>query len=155
MNNDLTMTDQVTRRLRAEGGRMTAQRRLVLSALERLPGHPTADEIYDSARREDPDINLSTVYRTLRWLEESGFVNPCWFAEESRAERFDAQSPNSLQPGHSHFVCRLCGEVIEFADPNLENIVASFQQANGGQVEETQLTLYGLCPVCAARNEAA
>jgi Fe2+ or Zn2+ uptake regulation protein len=145
---NLSMTDQVTQRLRSEGGRMTAQRKLVLAALEDLPGHPTAEEIHARARQDDPDLHLSTVYRTLRWLEESGFVNPCWFAEEGRAERFDAQSSDSLEPGHYHFVCRLCGGVIEFAEPRLADVLVSFQESFGGRVEETDLALYGLCKSC-------
>lgn len=148
-----SMTDQVAQRIRSEGGRMTAQRKLVLAALQDLPGHSTAEQIYLRARQDDPDLHLSTVYRTLRWLEESGFVSPCWFAEESRAERFDSRSSGGLQPGHYHFVCRLCGEVIEFDEPRLDSLAAGFQQSFGGRVEATDLTLYGLCQSCLGASE--
>ena len=61
-------------RLRAQGGRMTAQRRLLLSLLESLREHPTAEELFLLAIKQDPTLNLSTVYRTLRWLEGESLV---------------------------------------------------------------------------------
>ena len=66
---------QVTQTLRAQGGRMTAQRRLILDLLQESDSHPTAEELYALARQSDPSLNLSTVYRTLNWLEERGFVS--------------------------------------------------------------------------------
>jgi Fur family ferric uptake transcriptional regulator len=140
------LTNQVISRLRQEGGRMTAQRRLVIEALETLDGHSTAEEVYARASLSDPTLHLSTVYRTLRWLEECGFVSPRWFTEHSRAAHFDTAS--DLPAGHQHFVCRNCGQVIEFADPLLERIRANFQQHHSVEIEAIQLTLYGLCDRC-------
>jgi Fe2+ or Zn2+ uptake regulation protein len=143
-----SITDQVTRRLRAEGGRMTSQRKSVLSALQELCDHPTAEEIYAYARQQDASLNLSTVYRTLRWLETIGLVNPCWFGEESRAERFDTQTANTSANGHHHFVCRGCGSVNEFSSPQTSQVIQAYQTQFGGRVDEADLTLYGLCPNC-------
>jgi Fe2+ or Zn2+ uptake regulation protein len=80
-------------RLRAQGGRMTIQRRLLFSILDSLGEHPTAEELLLLARKQDPDLNLSTVYRTLRWLEAESLVSSRVFAEERRQERFDAALP--------------------------------------------------------------
>lgn len=143
-----SITDQVTRRLRAEGGRMTSQRKSVLNALQELSDHPTAEEIFAHARQQDTSLNLSTVYRTLRWLETIGLVNPCWFSEESRAERFDTQTANDSPRGHHHFVCRSCGSVQEFSAPQTSQVILAYQTKFGGQVDEADLTLYGLCPNC-------
>lgn len=146
--NTASMTEQVIHRLRAEGGRMTSQRKSVLAALQELSGHPTAEEIYAYARQQDASLNLSTVYRTLHWLESIGLVNPCWFGEESRAERFDAQTASSPARGHHHFVCRACGMVHEFSDPQTAQVIQAFQEQFGGRVDEADLTLHGLCPDC-------
>ena len=69
-----------TERLRAQGGRMTIQRRLIFSLLDSLGEHPTAEELLILAREQDPDLNLSTVYRTLRWLEAENLVSSRVFA---------------------------------------------------------------------------
>ena len=146
--NTPNITDQVARHLRAEGGRMTSQRKSVLTALQVLSDHPTAEEIYAHARQQDASLNLSTVYRTLRWLETIGLVNPCWFGEESRAERFDTQTASHPASGHHHFVCRACGSVREFSAPQTTQVIQAFQEQFGAQVDEANLTLYGLCSNC-------
>lgn len=143
---ETSLLDQITVRLRAEGGRMTSQRRLILEALQDCPDHPTAEEIYDKARINDSSLNLSTVYRTLRWLEEEGFVSTRWFEDERRQERFDPISADN--PDHNHFRCRVCNTIIEFPEPLIEVIKSGYQQVFGGQVENTTLTLYGICQAC-------
>ncbi|MBI4926274.1 MAG: transcriptional repressor [Anaerolineae bacterium] len=141
----MTLIQQVTERVRGEGGRMTGQRRLILEALENLSGHPTAEEIYARVRKEDAEINLSTVYRTLRWLEESGFVAPRWFEDDHRRERFDAAGSSD---DHFHFRCRTCNQIIEFDDPNLEIVKQAFETQYLAEVENITLVLYGLCARC-------
>ncbi len=48
-----TLVAQAEEQLRATGGRMTSQRRLILHAFEELGGHPTAEEILVAARDHD------------------------------------------------------------------------------------------------------
>jgi len=146
-----TLVQQVAMRLRDEGGRMTSQRRLILQALEELGGHPTAEEIFRHVSRQSPGINLSTVYRTLNWLEENGFIAPRWFEEERRRERFEpaVQMARSHHPTPFHFRCRSCNRILEFADTRMEEIVAQFERRSGAQVKDVELTLYGLCQTCA------
>lgn len=141
-----TLVEQVIDKLRAEGGRMTGQRRLILEALESSPDHPTAEEIYLRAREHDSSLHLSTVYRTLRWLEEEGLVSPRWFEDERRQERFDPVSSENTD--HYHFRCRHCNAILEFPEPLIETIKATFETRYGGQVESATLTLYGVCADC-------
>ena len=131
-------------RLRAQGGRMTIQRRLLLSILDSLGEHPTAEELLLLARKQDPDLNLSTVYRTLRWLEAENLVSSRVFAEERRQERFDAALPSE----HHHFMCTGCKNVIEFDTGLFGTIKGQFQELNGAKVETGSIVLYGLCSNC-------
>ncbi len=148
------LTRQVTETLRAQGGRMTAQRRLILDLLQSDPSHPTAEEIYLLAKRDDPSLNLSTVYRTLNWLEERGFVNPRRFDDNHSHKHFD---PVQDEPGERvHFHCRRCDRVIEFAAPQVEPLVVQIKDEiahqYGLQVQEAALVLSGLCSECAANS---
>lgn len=141
------MSDLITEareRLRIQGGRMTSQRRLLLSILDTLGEHPTADELLLLARQEDPDLNLSTVYRTLRWLEAENLISTRVFAEERRKERFDAALPSE----HHHFMCTSCKDVIEFDTDLLGAIKGEFQEQRGAQVSTGSIVLYGLCAKC-------
>lgn len=129
--------------LSVHGGRMTAQRRLILETLEGMSGHPSAEELYERLQSQSPELNLSTVYRTLRWLEGEGLVGARRFGE-GRQERFDLASPAE----HHHFVCTSCGRVIEFRYPSSEAIKLRFEKDFGVSVDATTITLYGLCQDC-------
>jgi Fur family ferric uptake transcriptional regulator len=131
-------------RLHAQGGRMTKQRRLLLSILDSLGEHPTAEELFLMARRHHPNLNLSTVYRTMRWLEAENLISTRVFAEAPRKERFDAALPSE----HHHFMCTRCNTVIEFDTHLLEAIKSEFQEQNSSSVSSGSIMLYGLCPDC-------
>lgn len=143
---EISLVDQVTEKLRSEGGRMTAQRKLILEVLESSPDHPTAEEIYTRARESDESLHLSTVYRTMRWLEEEGLVSSRWFDDERRQERFDPVTDDQVD--HYHFRCRVCNAIVEFPEPLIDKIKANYQVRFGGVVENATLTLYGVCEHC-------
>lgn len=145
MTDQASLLEQVSLRLQAEGGRMTAQRRLILETLENCADHPTAEEIYERACQADGTLHLSTVYRTLRWLESEGLVNPRWFEDERPQQRFD---PVSMEADHHHFRCRICNAIIEFSEPLIDTIKRNYEEQLGGQVETATLTLYGICHDC-------
>lgn len=145
---------EATATARTGGGRMTAQRRLILRTLNELGGHPTADEICAAARRYDASLHPSTVYRTLAWLEGAGLVDHCHLDAgpiNRHSERFDPVTPVE----HHHFVCTGCGRVTEFEAARVESIKREFAAQHGAAVERSALTLYGLCAGCRDRATVA
>ena len=54
--------------------RYSRQRELVLQQVEQLCTHPTAEEVYQQAVKECPNLSLGTVYRNLNSLVEAGRV---------------------------------------------------------------------------------
>ncbi len=142
------LLDEVTQRLREQGGRMTAQRRMILEALQCLGCHPTAEEIFAVASQRDPSLNLSTVYRTLRWLEQEGLVSGRRFDETGRTERFDPVQPAE----HHHFICTVCKNVIEFEQPLIGQIKEDFAARWGAQVDHASVMLSGVCSDCLSKD---
>ncbi|WP_322793218.1 Fur family transcriptional regulator [Bellilinea sp.] len=132
--------------IHALGGRMTNQRRMILQALIECADHPTAEEIYQKVREKNPALNLSTVYRTLRWLEQHGLVNIRRFDDEPRLERFDPVIEHGED--HFHFRCRNCNQITEFDTPLINVVKAQFVDCFGGEIENATLVLYGLCSEC-------
>ena len=145
------LVQEVGKRLRAQGGRMTTQRRLILETLETLSDHPTAEELFARVRQQDPSLNLSTVYRTLRLLEQEDLVSARIFNEERRQERFDAAYPSE----HHHFMCTACKSVIEFETGLISQIKRQFERQNGVWVETGSIVLYGLCDRCRQKENPA
>jgi len=149
-----TLVSQAETTLRARGGRMTAQRRLILEALDMLGGHPTAEQVYRAVHECNTAINPSTVYRTLGWLEEAGLVSHRHLDQGPRGEhceRFDPGSPVE----HHHFVCSVCGHVEEFESAQIESAKVDFMRRFGAQVEQASLTFHGICATCRDGNARA
>ena len=85
--------------------RYSKQRELVMQTVERLCDHPTAEEIYDKAAQECPNLSLGTVYRNLNSLVEAGRVRRV--SIPGKADRFD-----HTLPWHSHLYCTVCGSTL-------------------------------------------
>lgn len=136
--------------LRVQGGRMTSQRKLILKTLDSVSGHPTAEELFEIVSARDPSLNLSTVYRTLRWLEGEGLISTRRFIEDHRQERFDPAHPSE----HHHFLCSRCKKVIEFDHHLVEEIRKQFEYKNGVTVRKTSVMFYGLCSQCRKLEQA-
>jgi len=131
-------------KLLLQGGRMTAQRLCILEMLDSQPGHPTAEDLYETVKQCDPTINLSTVYRTLRWLEQEGLVSARRFDDHHHHEHFDPARPGE----HYHFYCTICQRVVEFDDPSIETLKANMQRQLGVVVQSATVVLNGMCAEC-------
>jgi Fe2+ or Zn2+ uptake regulation protein len=136
-------------KLHTQGGRMTVQRRLIITTLEKMTGHPTAEDIYAIVHDCDPTINLSTVYRTLRWLEDEYLVHGRVFEDDHRHEHFDPGEPQE----HYHFLCLHCKQVIEFDSDLVETLKKQFEARSHAQVHTGSVVLYGLCDPCQLKNQ--
>jgi len=50
------------------------QREIILNTLRTNPVHPTADELHEMVKGQDPNISIATVYRNLNQLAAAGKV---------------------------------------------------------------------------------
>ncbi|MDD4859400.1 MAG: Fur family transcriptional regulator, partial [Dehalococcoidales bacterium] len=66
--------DDSLSRLREKGYRLTPQRMMVLEAIEDNPNHVSAEEIHAQVAAKYPNVNISTIYRTLELLKKLGLV---------------------------------------------------------------------------------
>jgi Fur family ferric uptake transcriptional regulator len=130
------------RRLRTAGKRITAQRRLVLGILAQAGEHLDASEIYERGRRQDSRLSLSTVYRTLGALKETGAVRELHLDDEHHHYELDAKDE------HSHLVCLSCGRVIEVDSEVLTQAAAALGEAHGFEIASAQTELTGYCADC-------
>ncbi|MDH6116463.1 Fur family transcriptional regulator [Kitasatospora sp. GAS204B] len=137
------MSDLLTR-LREQGWRLTAQRRVVAEVLDGEHVHLTADEVHARAVDRLPEISRATVYNTLGELVQLGEVLEV--STDGRAKRYD---PNAHH-AHQHLICSVCGTIRDVhpsADP-----LAALPDAErfGFAVSGAEITYRGLCPDCRA-----
>ncbi len=98
------------------GMRMTGQRRIIAQVLSQSADHPDVEEVYRRASDQDANISIATVYRTVRLFEEAGILERHEFGD-GRA-RYE-QVPETH---HDHLINIQTREVIEFTDPEIEEL---------------------------------
>jgi len=128
------------RELNATGMRVTKQRALILETLRQ--GHMDADEVYRRARKKQPRLSLSTVYRTLQKLKELGLVDELHFDENHH--HYEIKQP----AGHHHLVCLGCGKILEFECPLSQKMKADVARQKGFEVTATEVHMTGYCSDC-------
>lgn len=121
---------------------LTKQREVVLQVIRAAEHHLTAGEIFEESKRILPTISFATVYNSLRFLKESGYIAEIQFGF-SGANRFDAKTSR-----HDHAICNRCGKLVDMdleLPPELIEMAARFSDF---KPESLELTLRGLCPEC-------
>ncbi|MGG7644149.1 Fur family transcriptional regulator [Rhodovulum sp. YNF3179] len=131
-------TDSIIDRCEAKGLRMTDQRRTIARALQDAPAHSDVEELYALASERDPKISLATVYRTVKLFEEAGILEKVEFGD-GRARYEDAEREH-----HDHLIDMTTGEVIEFVDPEIEELQEKIAERLGYRLKGHKLELYGV-----------
>lgn len=128
----------IAERVRAQGLRMTGQRRIIARILEEAADHPDVEELHRRAAAIDPRIALSTVYRTVRLLSEAGILERHEFTD-GRARYESANHEH-----HDHLVDLQTGKVIEFHSPEIEELQARIARDLGYRITGHRLQLFCL-----------
>ena len=131
--------------LNKAGIRVTNQRTLIMDIIKEGHGHLDADEIYLRARKKEPRLSLSTVYRTLHVLKKLDLVDELHFDETHH--RYEAKP--SLE--HHHLVCLGCGKIIEFECPMSQQMKDEVSREKGFEVINTEVQMTGYCSECQKR----
>lgn len=122
--------------------RVTNQRSLVMEIIRQRQGHLDADKIYREARKKEPRISLSTVYRALQAFKKLGLI------EEVHLD--DTHNCYEVKPSteHHHIVCLGCGRIIEFQYPLDRYIKRNVPESREFDITETEIRMTGYCSKC-------
>lgn len=135
--------------LREHHRKLTKPRRAVLDIIAKSERHLTPAEVYRKAKTKYPRLGLTTVYRTLDLLVELGSIQRIHLAE-------GCHSYASAERAHGHhLVCTACGRSVEFADCDLDPLMAALRAKTGYAIDAHMLELMGLCPGCQGKPRAA
>ena len=127
--------------------RMTGNRQVVLEVLRSTKAHPTAQDVFLSAREMQPQIGFATVYRTLDWLVQNGLAQEV-FRDRDGAAHYDANVTR-----HDHAICDRCGRIVDVEAPLHALAYAIIERASGFRVDWHATSFSGLCDICAAKLE--
>ncbi|MGA8117983.1 MAG: transcriptional repressor [Actinocatenispora sp.] len=132
--------------LRARGLRLTAQRQLVLEAVQQL-GHATPEQVHQAVCRTAAGVNITTIYRTLELLEGLGLVTHTHLSHGA---------PTYHVPGersHLHLVCHRCGAIEEAPLELMRPLADELRTDRRFRLDIGHMALFGTCAGCAATAE--
>ncbi len=129
-------------RNKLQGKRMTKQRQIIFDVVKQQQGkHPHVTELYALAKKKDPKINLSTLYRTLTEFKKANIVEELHLEEEHHHYEIASES-------HQHFVCETCGAIVEFDLASEQKIEKELAKEYGFKIKNMKLIASGLCKKC-------
>ncbi len=135
--------DKLGAALRRLGYRRTPQRQLIAEALAGSTGHIAPEAIYRQVVTRFPNVNRSTVYRTLELLEELGLLAHVHLDDGS------VRYHHGGEAGHLHLVCHQCGRVLQVDDPSVgEALAAELLSRYGFAVDLSHHYMAGRCQEC-------
>ena len=122
--------------------RRTRQRAAVDQILSHLEEFRTAQQIHDVLRHQGDSVGLTTVYRTLQAMVESGELDALRTDDGETAYR------RCSSGHHHHLVCRSCGRTVEVSGPAVERWASAVADEHGFREVSHDLEIFGTCGSC-------
>ena len=133
----------LARRLHERGLRMTPQRERVMAAVTQLV-HATPDQVAEAV----PEVDLTTVYRTLEVLEQIGLLAHTHLGHGAPSYRL-------ADDDHVHVICHHCSSVVDVPAGLVDALAAQLLAERGFVLDRSHFTVFGTCADCAARTASA
>jgi Fur family ferric uptake transcriptional regulator len=124
--------------------RATRQGAAVRAALAEVNRFASAQDLYAAMRQRGDGIGLSTVYRHLQLLADSGAVDTLQTPDGETVYRLCGSGPH-----HHHLVCRACGRTVEIEGREVERWTQRVAAAEGFVEVAHTVEIFGTCAACA------
>lgn len=129
----------VKNKITESGLKFTHQRMVIYKSIFLATSHPTAEQVFEDIREENPSVSVATVYKTLDSFVQVGMIQR--FVDQNGLMRFDA-----IVDAHSHLYCRHTHEIKDYRSEMLEKLLSEFVTENpidGFEVEEISVVFKG------------
>jgi Fur family ferric uptake transcriptional regulator len=131
--------------LEVRGVRITEQRRLIVGIVQDSPRHLDAATLLEMARKQDPTIDRSTVYRTIAMLKDRGLIDELDLMHIEGEKHYYEVKTNR---DHCHMACFRCSAIMEYASSSFEKLKEEMAEQSGFQIRVIRLEVGGLCQRC-------
>ena len=122
--------------------RFTDQQRELLEHVFARHSHFDADQLIENLKAAGKAVSRATVYRTLKKLVEAGLLRQIELGQRTVYDH------DYGYPFHDHLVCDVCGTMIEFQNPKLDDVLREVAGEHQFQVEGRSLVIRGTCGEC-------
>jgi len=123
--------------------RYSKQREAILKIVQSNPVHPTADRVYEQAKKIVPNISLGTVYRNLNQLVEHNALNAI---RHGSVVHYDGNTSE-----HLHFICDICNKIYDLYHP-VDELISNINKNSKHNITGGHFQLTGICENCKTAN---
>ena len=138
----MNTNNNIGNRLLEFGVKPSMQRIAIMEYLTEHFTHPTVDLIFNDLYPSIPTLSKTTVYNTLKLLEEQGAIQAIHIDDKN--VRYDADISH-----HAHFKCKCCGCILDLPLKDLP----AFENKDSEDIVITECQVYykGYCKKCKNR----
>jgi len=116
--------------------RFSKQRELIKNIVQGTNSHPTADWIYNKAKKKISNISLGTVYRNLSQLNQAGIINIFY---DNNIARYDWNTVS-----HDHLKCQKCGDITD-VHMHTEELQKKVWNQYKFEADNIEISITGIC----------
>ena len=116
--------------------RYSHQRETIREIVSSTKAHPTADWIFQKAKKKISNISLGTVYRNLKQLNEEGAIRIIY---DNNIARYDW----NIDP-HDHLKCNKCGNITDI-NMRSEELQKKVWNQYKFEADNIEITITGIC----------
>lgn len=129
----------------------TKNKDAIMAYLERHREHSfTAYDIHEYMRGMGLQVSLTTIYRNLDKLTDSGELMRYKTAEDEFC-RYQCAKPHARCHEHIHMQCRACGKVLHMECHFMEELTEHLYEHHKFSLECAGSVLMGLCSQCSGK----
>ena len=136
--------EEIRIKLSEKGLKVTPQRIAILDAIYKLGSHPTADNIIEFIRQNNPNIASGTVYKVLDTLIENKLT------KRVTTDR-DVMRYDGIMENHHHLYCSECDLIEDYVDEELDEVLKEYfkkKNFNGFKLEDIVVQIRGTFDKC-------
>lgn len=133
------MTNTILNKLKQKGLKITPQRIAVYEAVIKMKNHPTAENVTEYIRKNNPNVSVGTVYKVLDTFVQKDLLQK--IKSEKDIIRYDAVLSN-----HHHLYCSDTDRIEDYEDEQLDEIIKKYfksKKIKNFQIEDIKLEITG------------
>lgn len=134
--------------IKRSGLKRTSQRDLILDVFLNTEDHVSSEDLYELVKAQDSSVGFTTVYRTLKLLQEAGLARDLQYYDGRTLYEHEFNHEH-----HDHLICTKCGRLIEFFSEVIENMQDEITRLHNFRPSHHSLRIFGTCSECQAAEK--